>query len=219
MAHAPVNVSIQHKYAEQLAVDLASNQAEQADLSARLTVLQKDEEWLVTTLTSMSEGTVPQELPALAVPEGDSVEQAPVPKPRSVKDGSGAASAKKASGKKAGSKSSKRKPVAKVSAGPRGTSAAATPALGELLAKLLAEQPGKPLKVIEVHAGFKAAHPEREASQPAVRGALERLVAKAAIERDRRQGVVLYTWPASGDASIPSPEEGLEELAAVASDS
>ncbi|MFE0651080.1 hypothetical protein ACFVZH_21080 [Streptomyces sp. NPDC059534] len=79
------------------------------------------------------------------------------------------------------------------------------PTLGELLVGLLARQPGEPKKVSEIYAELEAARPERATSQQVVRNALEKLVAKDGLEKDSRQGVVLYTWPVPDASAATAP--------------
>ncbi|MFF5785766.1 hypothetical protein ACFY8P_12480 [Streptomyces sp. NPDC012693] len=246
MANEPVNTSIQNKYAEQLAADLASNQAEQATLTVRLTQLQEEEKWLTATLESLPTA-VEGETAAVVEPVGATApvaagtEAAAVPQPRAEKT-EGTASVKKAPSKKAtaarrattkapaAKKASAGKapaaekalptdkaaveatqvakkapagkaPVAKKTAVKKATPTAektvksAGPTLGELLKELLARQPGEPKKVSEIGSELKAAHPGRTTSDQVVRNTLERLVVKDGLEKDTRQGVVLYTWP------------------------
>ncbi|GGV08406.1 hypothetical protein GCM10010275_55910 [Streptomyces litmocidini] len=259
MADEPDSTSIQTKYAEQLAADLAANQAEQATLTVRLGRLQEEEKWLAATLESLppaaggeptaAAGPVSGTVAAGAEPAGATLvagagaEEAAVPQPRSEKAGR-AASVKKAPAKKAtgAKRAAKKAPARKVPAaeetpaaekavaavkavagkvpavkktGVRRTTTAnkavrpTGPTLGELLKDLLAQQPGEPKKVSEISAELKARHPERATSDQVVRNALERLVAKDGLEKDTRQGLVLYTWPtarASAASSAPAAE-------------
>ncbi|WP_073815168.1 hypothetical protein [Streptomyces sp. CB02261] len=259
MANEPVNTSIQNKYAEQLASDLASNQAEQATLTVRLSQLQEEEKWLTKTLESLPtavEGETAADVESVGstAPVAAGTEAAAVPQPRAEKTG-GTASVRKSPAKKATAAkratakapASKKAPAAKKASAAKGVPAAkeapaekapaaekaaveetqgakkaasgkapaakktavkkATaasakktvksvgPTLGELLKELLAQQPGEPKKVSEIGSELKAAHPERTTSDQVVRNTLERLVVKDGLEKDTRQGVVLYTWP------------------------
>ncbi|MEU9298202.1 hypothetical protein [Streptomyces sp. NPDC048266] len=253
MANEPVNTSIQNKYAEQLAADLASNQAEQATLTVRLSQLQEEEKWLTKTLESLptaveGETAADVESAGSTAPVAAGTEAAAVPQPRAEKTG-GTASVKKTPAKKAtaakrattkapaskkapvtkkapaakeapaekapaaekaaveetqGAKkaASGKAPTARKTAVKKATAASAKktvksvgPTLGELLKELLAQQPGEPKKVSEIGSELKAAHPERTTSDQVVRNTLERLVVKDGLEKDTRQGVVLYTWP------------------------
>ncbi|SEE23019.1 hypothetical protein [Streptomyces sp. TLI_105] len=119
MAEEPVNTSIQSKYAEQLAADLAANQAEQATLTVRLGRLQEEEKWLAATLESLP-AAAGGEPAAAAEPVDGTVaadagaEAAAVPQPRAEKT-PGASSVKKAPAKKTtrAKRAAKKAPVAK----------------------------------------------------------------------------------------------------------
>ncbi|MFC8954708.1 hypothetical protein ACFT8P_19040 [Streptomyces sp. NPDC057101] len=267
MANEPVNTSIQNKYAEQLASDLASNQAEQATLTVRLSQLQEEEKWLTKTLESLPtavEGETAADVESVSstAPVAADTEAAAVPQPRAEKTG-GTASVRKSPAKKAtaakratskapaskkapaakkaptakeapaekapaaekaaveetqGAKkaASGKTPAAKKAAVKKATAASAKktvksvgPTLGELLKELLAQQPGEPKKVSEIGSELKAAHPERTTSDQVVRNTLERLVVKDGLEKDTRQGVVLYTWP-TPEAHAPAPAAGAQ---------
>ncbi|WP_225804176.1 hypothetical protein [Streptomyces sp. NK15101] len=270
MAEEPVDTSIQSKYAEQLAADLAANQAEQATLAVRLSRLREEEKWLATTLESLP-GVVGGEPAAVAGPVGDTVasgdgaQEAAVPQPRtekaadtaSVKEApakktavakraakkapvtkkapggkapavEGAAVAKKTAVKKtaagkamAGKASAAKETAVKKTAAKKTTTAQNTvkptgPTLGELLKELLARQPGEPKKVSEISAELKAVHPERATSDQVVRNTLERLVVKDGLEKDTRQGLVLYTWPtaqtpAASSTAVAAAEQPKDE--------
>ncbi|MGW6417451.1 hypothetical protein [Streptomyces sp. NPDC055055] len=266
MADEPVNTPIQTKYAEQLAADLATNLAEQAEVAARLDQLKAEEKWLTATLESMpviapekEDGPVSAAPPVPADTDEEAAAAAAaaaavVPQPREPR---GARPAKKAPAKKVSARKSAAKKAVKATP-PKATSTkaapteatppkaaattpaagakksavqqparakttatatarkasaglakkgaaggvkaakAAAPTLGELLGGLLARQPGEPKKVSEIYAELEAAHPERATSHQVVRNALEKLVAKDGLEKDTRQGVVLYTWPGAG---------------------
>ncbi|MFI1717617.1 hypothetical protein [Streptomyces litmocidini] len=271
MADEPDNTSIQAKYAEQLAADLAANQAEQATLTVRLSRLKEEEKWLAVTLESLptsaeGEPTAAAEpvgatVAAAAEPASGTVaaatgaEEAVVPQPRAEKTG-GAASVKKAPAKK----TTRAKPAAKKAPVRRTSTAEKTPAaekavaaeksvtrkapaakkttakktvarkttaadkavkptgptLGELLRELLVRQPGAPKKVSEISAELKAGHPERATSDQVVRNTLERLVARDGLEKDTRQGIVLYTWPAAQTSAAVAERSKREEPAEAA---
>ncbi|MFF9853398.1 hypothetical protein [Streptomyces litmocidini] len=282
MADEPDNTSIQTKYAEQLAADLAVNQAEQATLTVRLSRLKEEEKWLAATLESLPpaaegeptatagpvSGTVAAgaEPVGVTVVAGAGVEEAAVPQPRAEKAGRATsvkkAPAKKTSGAKRAAKKAparkaptaeeapavKKAPVAekavaaekapvveKAVAGKapavkktgvrKSTTANKTvkptgPTLGELLKDLLAQQPGEPKKVSEISAELKAGHPGRATSDQVVRNTLERLVARDGLEKDTRQGLVLYTWPtartsAASSASVAERSKGGEPAEAA----
>lgn len=213
MPDEPLSPSIHTKYSEQLAADLAANRARQAELTGLLDQLQQEEKWYLSTLESMPAAA--PDVPASPAPVssadqgGDVAEEVGVPQPRAEKAGSGAATkapAKKATGTKRAAKKApvKNAPVkenapAKKTAA-RKTAKAQGPTLGALLKQLLSQQPGEPKKVSEIRAELELVHPERATSDQVVRNTLERLVAKSMLERDNRQGVVLYTWPVPGDA-------------------
>ncbi|MFG3039270.1 hypothetical protein ACGFYZ_20470 [Streptomyces sp. NPDC048330] len=268
MADEPVNTPIQTKYAEQLAADLATNLAEQAEVAARLDQLKAEEKWLTATLESMpviapekEDGPVSAAPPVPADTDEEAAAAAAaaavVPQPREPRGARSArkAPAKKVSARKSAAKKAVKAPPkkatpakaapteatppkaaattpaagakksavqqparAKTAATARKASAgaakkgaavgvksakAATPTLGELLGGLLARQPGEPKKVSEIYAELEAAHPERATSHQVVRNALEKLVAKDGLEKDTRQGVVLYTWPGAGAPAAP----------------
>ncbi|MFE2850209.1 hypothetical protein ACFXJO_03650 [Streptomyces lavendulae] len=227
MASEPVNTPIQSKYAEQLAADLATNQAEQAMLTARLSQLQAEEKWLTAAMESMppvGDAPAPKgaELVA-AVPVADGVAEAAVPKPRANKKADGAGPAKKdaaAPAKKTAA--SKKTPAKKTVAAKK---AAATvpaveeavkpsgPTLGQLLSDLLSLQPGEPQKVSEIRTELEKAHPERAKSDPVVRSALESLVKKGVLEKSTQQGTVFYTWPVPEKAPAAVAEVTAQENA------
>ncbi|MFD3728865.1 hypothetical protein [Streptomyces sp. NPDC058671] len=205
MPDEPVSTSIQTKYAEQLAADLATNQSEQATLIVRLNRLKEEEKWLATTLESLpsSSGEPTGEGVAADAGTGDVAVPQPRVRETTVADVLKKApprkttAAKRPAKKAAAAKSAAQKPVvrqttpaAKKAVKPTG------PTLGELLKGLLALQPGEPKKVSEISAELKTAHPERATSEQTVRNTLERLV-KDGLEKDTRQGLVLYTWPAA----------------------
>ncbi|MFF5505883.1 hypothetical protein [Streptomyces roseolus] len=83
MPDEPVNTSIQAKYTEQLAADLAANQAEQATLTVRLNRLKEEKKWLTTMLDSLPAAAA--EPVGDAAPDGTGAEEAAVPQPRAEK--------------------------------------------------------------------------------------------------------------------------------------
>ncbi|MEU2118036.1 hypothetical protein ABZ567_20885 [Streptomyces sp. NPDC016459] len=233
MPDEPISTSIQTKYAEQLAADLATNQSAQATLIGRLNLLKEEEKWLATTLDSLpssagesaDEGvaadagtedvSVPQPR-ARETTDTAALKQAPTKKTTAVKRPAKAAPAKKAPAvvedaevekapvakKAAAARTAAQKPVVrKTTAAAKKAVKPTGPTLGELLKELLARQPGEPKKVSEISAELKTAHPERATSDQTVRNTLERLV-KDGLEKDTRQGLVLYTWPT---AETPAP--------------
>ncbi|MFG2869664.1 hypothetical protein [Streptomyces sp. NPDC048338] len=235
MTVEPVNSPIHTKYAEQLAADLAANHAEQAHLTARLNQLREEEKWLVTTRESMPAFEVAEAVPVAAdgpassaVPAAGGRDEAAVPQPRTEKTGRGAAPAKQSATRKTPApkrtvrKTPARTTPAKRTAPARKATEAKTaepakaaektvapqgPTLGELLKGLLSRQPGEPKKVSEIRGELEAAHPHRVTSEQVVRNALTKLVAQGALEKDNRQGVVLYTWPAASTAAAAEVAE------------
>ncbi|MFE2547441.1 hypothetical protein ACFXGI_02605 [Streptomyces sp. NPDC059355] len=230
MANEPVNTPIQTKYTQQLAADLSANQDEQATLTTRLNQLQAEEKWLTAALESLhtadeSDPTPPQGLASSAdsvVLAGAGAAEAAVPKPRTRKKADGAASVRKAVAKKAAVKTAPaRKPTAgKKPAVNRADENAkpAEPTLGQLLTEILSKQPGEPKKVSEIRIELEAAHPRRTSSDPVIRATLEKLVTKGVLEKDNRQRMVLYTWPALEQASAPASQTKPEQPAAEPSE-
>ncbi|WP_327309736.1 hypothetical protein OG730_41415 (plasmid) [Streptomyces sp. NBC_01298] len=229
MASEPVNTPIQSKYAEQLAADLASNQAEQATLTARLSQLHAEEKWLTAAMESMPPvGDAPAPTGAdlvAAAPVAVGVAEAAVPKPRANKKADGAGPAKKTAAKKTAEAPAKKTAAAKKAPAKKtaaAKNAAATvpaveeavkpsePTLGQLLSDVLSLQPGEPKKVTEIRTELEAAHPERAKSDPVVRAALEKLATKGVLEKSNQQGTVFYTWP---KASAPAAEVPAQENA------
>ncbi|MFE2481528.1 hypothetical protein [Streptomyces sp. NPDC059389] len=241
MANEPVDTPIQTKYTQQLTADLSANQAEQANLTTRLNQLQAEEKWLTTALDSLltDDGSAPAPSQVLAspvsstVPAGAGTDEVTVPKPRARKKADGAAAtvkavakkpvAKKPVAKKASAKSAparKSTAVGKTAVDPAAEDAKpAEPTLGGLLTEILSKQPGEPKKVSEIRIELEAAHPQRTSSDPVIRATLEKLVAKGVLEKDNRQRMVLYTWPAQASAAAPrsKPEQSVAEAGEAAS--
>ncbi|MFE4304845.1 hypothetical protein ACFRR6_02015 [Streptomyces sp. NPDC056891] len=230
MASEPVNTPIQSKYAEQLAADLATNQAEQATLTARLSQLQAEEKWLTSAMESMPPaGDAPAPTSAelvAASPVADGVAEAAVPKPRARKQAIGAGPAKTASAKKTSAAPAKKTAAAKKTPAKKTAAAKKAPAtvpaveetvkpseptLGQLLSEMLSLQPGEPKKVTEIRTELEAAHPERAKSDPVVRAALEKLAAKGVLEKSNQQGTVFYTWPKASAPVAEVPAQGNAE--------
>ncbi|MFE1874732.1 hypothetical protein ACFW9N_28265 [Streptomyces sp. NPDC059496] len=242
MANEPVNTPIQTEYAEHLAAALAANQAEQATLSTRLGKLQGEEKWLAAALADTpsvvsAEPTltpVPTPVPVSVQPASstppvrDGADAAAVPLPRAEKVADAAASAKKAPApRKRAAKTAaatppektataKKAAVKKTAAAGAGKTVQAGPTLGRLLSDILSKQPGEPKKVSEIQSELEEAHPERATSVQTIRNALQRLVEKNGLERDNRQGVVLYTWPVPEATPAPAAEVKGEEPAPAA---
>ncbi|MEU9234040.1 hypothetical protein [Streptomyces subrutilus] len=234
MANEPINTPVQTEYAEHLAAALAANQAEQAALTARLDKLQGEEKWLTAALTDTPRAaTEPPPAPAQPArstpPAGEGTDAAAVPLPRMEKPANGAAPTRKAttaaraSDKKTTAKRTAEVPAKKTSAvkktAAKKTAAAGAketaqsqPTLAELLSAILSKLPGEPKKASEIQSELEAAHPDRATSVQTIRNALQRLVEKGRLERDNRQGMVLYTWPAPEATPPPSAEPKAEEL-------
>ncbi|MCC0100460.1 hypothetical protein K7B10_37965 [Streptomyces flavotricini] len=231
MANEPVNTPIQTKYTQQLTADLSANQAEQTTLTARLNQLQAEEKWLTTALESLqtTDGPEPTRSQGLASPVSSAVQaeagadEAAVPKPRAPKKAEGTASVRKTiAGKSAAETAPARKSKASQKTAVNRAKEKAKPAeptLGQLLTQILSKQPGEPKKVSEIRIELEAAHPQRTSSDPAIRAALEKLVTKGVLEKDNRQRIVLYTWPAqaSAPASQTKPEQPATEPSEAAS--
>ncbi|MFE9484293.1 hypothetical protein ACFYNM_37655 [Streptomyces spororaveus] len=222
MANEPVNTPIQTAYTDHLAAALAANQAEQASLSTRLNKLQGEEKWLAAALADTPEA-VGRELspPEVAQPVASALpvgEDAPaVPLPRAEEAGEApaakATTAKKTAAKK--SAAAKKPPVKQGAAGGAKQAAKAEPTLGKLLIAILSKQPGEPKKVSEIQAELDAAHPDRVTTVQTVRNALERLTKTDGLEKDTRQGMVLYTWPEAAPAPAEEAKAKEAEPAAV----
>ncbi|WP_328792576.1 MULTISPECIES: hypothetical protein [unclassified Streptomyces] len=168
-----------------------------------------------------------------APPVRDGADAAAVPLPRAEKVADAAASAKKApaarkrAAKKATAKTAaatppektataKKAAVKKTAVAGAGKTVQAGPTLGRLLSDILSKQPGEPKKVSEIQSELEEAHPERATSVQTIRNALQRLVEKNGLERDNRQGLVLYTWPVPEATPAPAGEVKGEEPAPAA---
>ncbi|MFE3866360.1 hypothetical protein ACFXPT_39115 [Streptomyces goshikiensis] len=198
MANERVNTPIQTKYAEQLAADLKTNQAEQSTLTTRLHQLKEEEKWLATMLAPMlgdigCEPTASLSGPAKSVSATrlvhDGSDDASVPRPRAGKVADGEVPVKPAKARKTAATGA--------AESPKGT-------LAQLLTAVLSSQPGEPKKLSEICTELEGAYPGRTSSGPIVRGSLERLVTKGVLEKEQRQGTMLYLWPAPEKASAPA---------------
>lgn len=205
------------RYASRFAADLASNASQQddlrlqiADLNERLGGLEREREWLTsargtlpTARAGAPDATTPGE--AAGPPPAQAAGPAVVAPARGTKK---AATATKSGGRAAkppkapGARRVPAPPASATEAGgvpeqKRGVGAAkggrgqVLPLHG-LLRALLAGH-GEPRKVSEVVSELEQAHPERQASVPAVRQALEGLVAKGELQRNRQNRTVFYT--------------------------
>ncbi|MFE5561610.1 hypothetical protein [Streptomyces sp. NPDC056544] len=182
---------------------------------------------------------VPAPVPALVRPASstppvrDGADAAAVPLPRAEKVAAGAAAVKKATAakkpvaKKTAAKTAVASPAKKTATAKKAAvkktavagaekTAQASPTLGRLLSDILSKQPGEPKKVSEIQSELEEAHPERATSVQTIRNALQKLVEKNGLERDNRQGVVLYTWPVPEAAAVSAAEVKGEEPAPAA---
>lgn len=206
------HITIQDRYAEQFAADLESNTKEQeavrvqmAELQARLDELEKAHVWLSTALDTLSEKPLaPKPSAPASGGSGDATPAEPaasaVPRPRQAKP-------KKAADKAGGSrkKPAQPQPGGKAKAPKAGAKKSDGPTLRELVLDVLVQH-HQPRMVGEVVQELTQAHPQRPASSgPVVRNALEALVAKSAVERERKQGSVFYTAATAAKAAEEKP--------------
>ncbi|MFI1866070.1 hypothetical protein [Streptomyces jumonjinensis] len=220
VSNEPENTQIQERYAAQFAADLENNRKEQETITTkiaehqdRLTHLQTEERWLAgmqgtladaPAASTGSTGSTDSSVDADSA-EADSAEApAPgvVPRPRRPKKTAGATgrSRSKAAAKpvekaapKAAEKKAVKKAEKKVEKKVAKSPEPGRPTLRELVTALLVGRSGEPLMVSDVVRELTETHPERVASTQVVRNALEGLVAKGSIERERKQGSVMYT--------------------------
>ncbi|MGW7103419.1 hypothetical protein [Streptomyces sp. NPDC054838] len=228
MANEPVTTPIHNLYAQRFAADLETNRKEQADLTAqieelegRLEQLKSDESWLCGVqgvLPSAGDPAPPAPTSAGAATTGA------VPRPRQAKKSTGgaararkAAQPKKSSGTAVSATEAKavaRKPAAKAkqTAEAKGTVRTEEPPLRELVHALLSKA-AEPRMVSEVTAELAQAHPGRAASGQVVRNTLEGLVKKGQVEKEHRQGSVMYTAlrPAAAVAAEPVAEAAVAD--------
>ncbi|MER7046351.1 hypothetical protein [Streptomyces jumonjinensis] len=213
VSNEPENTQIQERYAAQFAADLENNRKEQETITTkiaehqdRLAHLQTEERWLagmqgtLADAPAASTGSTDSSVDADSA-EADSAEApAPgvVPRPRRPKKTAGATgrSRSKAAAKpveKAAPKAAEKKAVKKAEKKVAKSPEPGRPTLRELVTALLVGRSGEPLMVSDVVRELTETHPERVASTQVVRNALEGLVAKGSIERERKQGSVMYT--------------------------
>ncbi|MGW0750747.1 hypothetical protein [Streptomyces sp. NPDC002587] len=204
--------------------------AQIAELEARLQQLKADESWLhgmqgalppIADEAPASDGQVapqPGQSPAHdteAVPPttGDPVKSA-VPRPRKAKKTTGRAAERKpaqpkktsgiASGAKAGATAAAaKKATAKKATGTKADKTAEPP-LRELVLALLVSA-AEPRMVSEVTAELAQAHPGRPASGQVVRNTLEVMARKNLIDKEHKQGSVMYSAPHQPAVSEPAP--------------
>ncbi|MGW2445757.1 BlaI/MecI/CopY family transcriptional regulator [Streptomyces sp. NPDC001675] len=203
--------TIQDRYASQFAADLEKNLAQQQELRARLDRLRAEEEWLRSVQGSLpapkdredTEGTAQTSAKTPAAPV-----EAPVPHPRRKEVGTvrhtaraSQGAVKKTAGKVAAKRTDKRAAAAKIVA-KKTAARAAEPSLGDLLALILAKQPGEPRTAGEVVSELEAVHPERARDINTVRNTLERLVAKSRVARAKQGSTVYYTASQQEGAAV-----------------
>ncbi|MFD5320684.1 BlaI/MecI/CopY family transcriptional regulator [Streptomyces sp. NPDC127098] len=198
MADEPDTTPIQSRYAEQFAADLKDNREEQeavsariAGLEARLTQLKADETWLTGQLASADTQQAPhageevhETAPSTGLTSEDAAKPGSLPTQRqgttSSKDDAGAAGR------------SRKRPAAKKATAKRATAEKSTrPLLQDVVLSLLRAHPGEPRTAREIHTAVEGTG--RASSHQTTRNTLERLVAKGLVERQRRQGSVMYT--------------------------
>ncbi|MER5184484.1 hypothetical protein ABT009_40255 [Streptomyces sp. NPDC002896] len=210
MSNDPDATTIQTVYAKRVASDLESNRRQQSeiraklqDLQDRLEQLQQDEKWLSGVQGSLTSTPPQQAEPAVAEAPAPSSTAAPatapraVPQPRAERKNAGTQDRRKKTAQAGtdGQVTSPKKAVKKTA----GKSAG--PTLRELVLGLLVQGRGEPRMVSEVVKELAEAYPERAAKPQVVRNTLESLVAKGEIERERRQGSVMYTAPEPMDTT------------------
>ncbi|MEU9304055.1 hypothetical protein [Streptomyces sp. NPDC048269] len=246
MANEPDTTPIHNLYAQRFAADIETNRKEQEvvssqmrELEVRLKQLKEDESWLLGiqgTLPSAAPGVPAAQSPAeetAAVPpaaaKGADV-AGTVPQPRQARKvpggtarGKKATQTKKRSGEapaEGKTRTAARKPAA-AAAGKTTESAASKPAeppLRELVLSILVSS-REPRMVSEVATELAQAHPTRPASTQVVRNTLETLAKKGSVEKQHKQGSVMYTatQPAPAeptDEAVPTPETTEEKVSA-----
>ncbi|MFD3523125.1 hypothetical protein [Streptomyces sp. NPDC058653] len=186
------NNTLKTQYAEQVAVDLERNTAEQeriraevASLQAQLSGLEQDHELLVGVRAALGGATV-------GASGGKS----------SAKAGSSSSpSARKTARKKTAAKSGRK-------AAPAGEKAAP---LTELIHEYLKDQ-SEPRTAGEIAAALIAVHPHRNINDNLVRTTTERLVGRSRVERTK-QGVTVHYTAAQQDDSATASAASDKELA------
>lgn len=247
MANEPETTPIHNLYAQRFAADLETNRKEQevvssqiAELEVRLKQLKEDESWLCGIQGALpaaaAEATAAQspaeDTAALPTASAEAAVAGTVPKPRRARQASsGTARGKKATqpknpsggvpaDAKAKAKTTTRKPA--TASAPKATEPAAPkaaePPLRELVLALLVSA-GEPRLVSEVATELAQAHPARPASTQVVRNTLEALVKKGAVEKEHKQGSVMYTVPQPSAAeptgeAVPASDATEEKVSA-----
>ncbi|MFG2985509.1 hypothetical protein ACGFYQ_30330 [Streptomyces sp. NPDC048258] len=245
MADEPDTTPIQNLYAQRFAADLETNRKEQEDVSSqiaelevRLKQLKEDESWLCgvqgalpPVVADATAAQSPAEDTAAVPPaSAEAAVAGTVPKPRRARKATdGAARGRKATQAEKPSddasahvkaKSTARKPA---TAATRKTtehkaSKASEPPLRELVLALLVSA-REPRMVSEVATELAQAHPARPASTQVVRNTLEALAKKGSVEKQHKQGSVMYTAPQPATAepaveAVPTPETTEEKVPA-----
>ncbi|MFD9408675.1 hypothetical protein ACFWBN_16895 [Streptomyces sp. NPDC059989] len=220
MANEPDTTPIHNVYAQRFAADLETNHKEQAEVSAQITELESrlkqlkaDENWLSGMQGSLppaaeeavTSGVQVAPQPGQSPAAADAPATGVVPKPRQ---------ARKTTGRAAGRKAAQPKEAPVVASGAKAKTAAvrktaattpkktadsktkkvAEPPLRELVLALLVHA-AEPRMVSEVTTELAAAHPGRPASTQVVRNTLEALAKKNHIEKEHKQGSVMYSAP------------------------
>lgn len=243
MADESDTTPIHSLYAQRFAADLDVNRKEQESLSvqiteleARLKQLKSDESWLSGmqgTLAPTAEETAtrsPAATPATAPAAVSGVTPGAVPKPRQAKKAAvGTSRAKKATPDKKAASTRSRARLRGQGAGGEGQAGAAqglhrdgqeghpaaaakTEPLRELILALLVGA-AEPRLVNEITTELAQAHPGRPASTQVVRNTLETLTKKGTIEKEHKQGSVMYT--AHAPAGTPAPDAAAAGAAAT----
>ncbi|MCY0949739.1 hypothetical protein [Streptomyces sp. H27-S2] len=207
-----------------------------AELDARLRQLKADESWLCGmqgALPPGSEGAAsaaadgagghlpaqPVRTPAivtaaLSVATVGTPAKEAVPRPRRARKATGGATvAKKAARPKkapaaAAAPTVPAVPAASTTAAAPAPATTTEPPLRELVLALLVGA-AEPRMVSEVTSAMAEAHPGRPASTQVVRNTLETLARKGAVEKENKQGSVMYTAPR------PAPNESAADAAAA----
>lgn len=192
------------QYLSQVASDLERNVKEQERitaeldaLQAQLAVLQHDHGVLVSMQQALGVST--------SAAAQSPVDNAAVPSPRkrAATSSSARRTAKTGAAKSPkGRKQTAAKPVAKKSVARAGTH----PTLVDLIHRHLIEQ-NEPRSAAEVAKALGDAHPDRKISPTVVRTALENLVAKSLVQRNKQGSSVFYTASASTKPTSAPGEE------------
>ncbi|MFD8151666.1 hypothetical protein ACFV28_13070 [Streptomyces sp. NPDC059720] len=173
--------TLKGQYAAQVAADISRNEEELALLRARLEALETD----LSVLRNVQEAlelTVEKSTALTGGPSG------------SGKTGNTAKVSESARSRPQGVVPRSRGAHRSPRDGGRGKRQ--SPTLRELVENCLVEQ-GAPTAAAEVAAVIAERHPERNASIPVVRGALENLVARNRAERTKQGSSVFYSIPSA----------------------